>query len=54
MQRERKEEIAANRLQIITPLLDPAMDKAKHQLVKEQISIQYGVHERTLRRWLNL
>lgn len=54
MQRERKEEIAANRLQIIMPLLDPAMDKAKHQLVKEQISIQYGVHERTLRRWINL
>ena len=48
------EEIAANRLCIITPLLDPAMDKAKHQLVKEHISIQYGIHERTIRRWINL
>lgn len=54
MQRERKEEIAANRLQIITPLLNPAMDKAKQQLIKERVSIQYGINERTLRRWLNL
>ena len=54
MERERMEEIAANRLCIITPLLDPAMDKAKHQLVKEHISIQYGIHERTIRRWINL
>ena len=54
MERERMEEIAANRLCIITPLLDPAMDKAKHQLVKEHISIQYGINERTIRRWINL
>ena len=54
MERERMEEIAANRLCIITPLLDPRMDKAKRQTVKEQISIQYDVNERTLRRWINL
>lgn len=54
MERERIEEIAANRLQIITPLLDPALDKAKHQTIKESISIQYGVNERTIRRWINL
>lgn len=54
MEHERMEEIAANRLCIITPLLDPAMDKAKHQLVKEHISIQYGINERTIRRWINL
>ena len=54
MERERMEEIAANRLCIITPLLDPTMDKAKHQLVKEHISIQYGINERTIRRWINL
>ena len=48
------EEIAANRLCIITPLLDPGMDKAKRQSVKESISIRYGINERTLRRWLNL
>src|SRR5574344_2426520 len=54
MQRERKEEIAANRLQIITPLLNPSTDRAKQQLIKERVSIQYGINERTLRRWLNL
>lgn len=54
MERERIEEIAANRLQIITPLLDPSLDKAKHQTIKESISIQYGVNERTIRRWINL
>lgn len=41
MERERIEEIAANRLQIITPLLDPALDKAKHQTIKESISISW-------------
>ena len=48
MERERIEEIAANRLQIITPVLDPALDKAKHQTIKESISIQYGINERTI------
>lgn len=48
MERKRMEEIAANRLCIITPLFDPAMDKAKHQLVKEHISIQYGINECTI------
>lgn len=54
MERERKQEIAENRLRIITPLLDPAMDRAKHQSIKEAISIQYGINERTIRRWINL
>lgn len=54
MERNRIEEIAANRLSIITPLLDPTLDKAKHQEIKESISIKYDINERTIRRWINL
>lgn len=52
MERERMEQIAANRLEIILPLLAPALDKAKKQELKEEASIRYGVSERTLRRWI--
>lgn len=54
MERKRVEEVAANRLTIISPLLDPMLDKAKKQNLKEQISMTYGISERTVRRWLNL
>jgi hypothetical protein len=54
MGRKRAEEVAANRLTIISPLLDPMLDKAKKQNLKEQISMTYGISERTVRRWLNL
>jgi hypothetical protein len=54
MERKRAEEVAANRLTIISPLLDPMLDKAKKQNLKEQISMTYGISERTVRRWLNL
>lgn len=53
MDHKRAEEVAANRLQIITPLLDPALDKSKKQDLKETVSIRYGISERTLRRWVN-
>lgn len=53
MERERIEEVAANRLKIISPLLDPMLDKARKQDMKEQISLIYGVNERTIRRWVN-
>ena len=53
MDHKRAEEVAANRLQIILPLMDPALDKAKKQDLKEAASIQYGVSERTIRRWIN-
>lgn len=53
MDHKRAEEVAANRLQIISPLMDPALDKAKMQEMKEAASIQYGISERTLRRWMN-
>lgn len=53
MDKKRTEEIAANRLQMISPLLDPTLDDAKRQVLKEEITIQYGISERTLRRWMN-
>ena len=53
MDHKRAEEVAANRLQIILPLMDPALDKAKKQDLKEAASIQYGISERTIRRWMN-
>lgn len=53
MDKKRTEEIAANRLAIISLLLDPTLDKAKRQELKEQQSIQYGISERTIRRWIN-
>lgn len=53
MDHKRAEEVAANRLQIISPLMDPVLDKAKMQEMKEAASIQYGISERTLRRWMN-
>jgi len=53
MDKKRAEEIAANRLQIISVLLDPALDKAKKQELKEAASLQYGISERTIRRWIN-
>ena len=49
----RAEEVAVNRLQIISPLMDPALDKAKKQELKETASKQYGISERTIRRWMN-
>lgn len=52
MDKEYMEETAANRLQIISPLLDPAIDKGKYQQIKEEASIRYSVSERTLRRWI--
>ena len=53
MDKKRTEEIAANRLQMISPLLDPTLDDAKRQVLKEEITILYGISERTLRRWMN-
>ena len=53
MNKKRAEEVAANRLQIISVLLDPALDKAKKQELKEEASLRYGISERTIRRWIN-
>lgn len=53
MEKQRVEEIAANRLKLISPLLDTALDRDKKQMLKEQICIQAGLSERTIRRYLN-
>ena len=54
MEKQRIEEIAANRLKLISPLLDTALDRDKKQMMKEQLCIQTGLSERTIRRYLNL
>lgn len=53
MDKKRAEEVAANRLQIISALLDPALDKAKKQELKEDAALRFGVSERTIRRWIS-
>lgn len=52
MDKERIEETAANRLQVIAPLLDPTTDKGQYQQLKEEASIRYNISERTIRRWI--
>ena len=54
MDKRRSEEIAANRLKLITPLLDKTMDKEKHQQTKEELCLQTGLSERTMRRYVQL
>lgn len=54
MEKQRREEIAVNRLKLIAPLTDPALDPAKRQMLKEELCIQTGLSERTIRRYLNL
>lgn len=53
MENKRSEEIAANRLKVIVPHMDATLDKDKRQLLKEEICIQTGLSERTIRRYLN-
>jgi hypothetical protein len=47
-------QIAAQRMKLIAPLLSPGLDKATYQRLKEQISQESGLSERTLRRYLAL
>jgi hypothetical protein len=47
------EETASNRLKLITPLLDPSMDKGQAQFLKERICNESGLSERTIRRYVN-
>lgn len=53
MDSKRVEEIAANRLKIITPLLDGTLDRDKFLALKEETCIRTGMSERTIRRWLH-
>jgi putative transposase len=54
MDKRRSEEIAANRLKLITPLLDTGLDKEKYQQLKEELCLQTGLSERTIRRNIQL
>jgi len=53
MNKQRMEEVAANRLKLIAPLLDPTLDRGKMLAMKEEICIQTSLSERTIRRYLN-
>ncbi|GAA0336207.1 hypothetical protein GCM10008967_28240 [Bacillus carboniphilus] len=46
-------EIAAERMQLIAPLLADGLDTAKASQIKQSICEQMGISERTLRRYLN-
>ncbi|SDJ44352.1 DDE-type integrase/transposase/recombinase [Paenibacillus naphthalenovorans] len=52
MKKEKAEEIAAQRVQLLSPLLADGLDPAKASQIKAAISEQYGISERTLRRYL--
>lgn len=49
---KKAEEIAAMRVQLLSPLLAEGLDSAKAQALKKQICEQNGLSERTLRRYL--
>lgn len=51
MDKRRSEEIAANRLKLITPLLDSTLDKEKLNQLKGELCLQTGLSERTIRRY---
>ena len=50
MEKQRIEEIAANRMQVIAPLLDPTIDHARYEELKADTAGKFQVSERTLRR----
>lgn len=50
---ERADEIATNRYQLLSPLLQDHLDQAQVRQLKEQICAQTGLSERTLRRYLS-
>ncbi len=54
MDKRRSEEIAANRLKLITPLLDNTLDKGRQQQLKIELCLQTGLSERTIRRYVQL
>ncbi|CAA7601372.1 Integrase core domain protein [Acididesulfobacillus acetoxydans] len=53
MKDQRKaEEIAAERVQLLSPLLTEGLDPAKARELKYQLCLAHGISERTLRRYL--
>lgn len=51
--KKKSEEIAAGRIQLISPLLEEGLDAAKARQIKAQICEQSGLSERTIRRYLS-
>ncbi|KJS10209.1 MAG: hypothetical protein VR67_19360, partial [Peptococcaceae bacterium BRH_c8a] len=49
---QKAEEIAAQRVQLLSPLLADGLDVAKIREIKKNICQQTGLSERTLRRYL--
>ena len=50
--REKAEAMATERVQLIAPLLDEALDAARSRTLRAQIAVQSGVSDRTLRRYV--
>lgn len=50
---KKAEEIATERLQLLSPLLAEGLDPAKARQLKNQICTQTGISERTLRRYMS-
>lgn len=50
--RKKAEEIATERLQLISPLLAEGLDPAKARQIRNQICTQAGISERTVRRYM--
>jgi putative transposase len=47
---KKAEEIAIQRVQSIAPLLQPALDPAQYQVLKDKIADETGLSERTIRQ----
>jgi transposase InsO family protein len=52
MKQLKKEEIAANRMKIIAPIIHSACSKSEFTSKKKEICCEYGISDRTLRRYL--
>jgi len=52
MKKEKAEDIAVQRVQLLSPLLAAGLDKAKASQIKAVLCEQYGISERTLRRYM--
>ena len=49
---KKAEQMATERLQLLSPLLAEGLDPAKDKQIRTQICVQAGISERTLRRYL--
>jgi putative transposase len=49
---KKAEEIAAQRMQLLSPLLAEGLDNAQAQQIRARICEKSGISERTLRRYL--